>query len=187
MRADPDTTLVEALRSGHPEAPADLYSRYQRRVMSHALYLLKNREDAEEIVQDTMLRIIQKIHLFRGECASFSTWVFRVTFNVSMSKLRMRRRIKHQRIIFNSETAEIAQESLHHDETPEVQLLYAELQALVDVAVKNLPDDQRVPVQVADYGDQRGSAEAIGITLNVFKKRLHAARKQLRAELAGVL
>src|SRR4029450_5596200 len=79
--------LVERLRAQDPSAVADLSESYGSKIYQLAFRYLKNREDAEEIAQDVLLKVYQKIDAFRGD-AALSSWIYRITFNAAMSRLR---------------------------------------------------------------------------------------------------
>src|SRR5947199_2287344 len=79
--------LVERLKAQDPAAVADLSSSYGAKIYQLAFRYLKNREDAEEVAQDVLLKVYQKIDAFRGD-AALSSWIYRITFNAAMSRLR---------------------------------------------------------------------------------------------------
>src|SRR4051795_9875669 len=79
--------LVDRLKAHDPTAVADLSESYGSKIYQLAFRYLKNREDAEEIAQDVLLKVHQKIDAFRGDSA-LSSWIYRITFNAAMSRLR---------------------------------------------------------------------------------------------------
>jgi RNA polymerase sigma factor (sigma-70 family) len=79
--------LIERLRAHDPSAVTDLSDTYGTKIYQLAFRYLRNREDAEEIAQDVLLKVHQKIDAFRGD-AALSSWIYRITFNASMSRLR---------------------------------------------------------------------------------------------------
>ena len=85
----PTTTprLIERLKAHDPTAVADLSSAYGAKIYQLAFRYLRNREDAEEVAQDVLLKVYQKIDAFRGD-AALSSWIYRITFNAAMSRLR---------------------------------------------------------------------------------------------------
>ena len=82
-----DAGLVERLRARDQSAVSDLADRYSPRIRQLALRYVRNAEDAEEVVQDVLLKVYQKIEAFRGDSA-LSSWIYRITFNTAMSRLR---------------------------------------------------------------------------------------------------
>ena len=79
--------LVERLKAHDPTAVADLSDSYGAKIYQLAFRYLRNREDAEEVAQDVLLKVYQKIDAFRGD-AALSSWIYRITFNAAMSRLR---------------------------------------------------------------------------------------------------
>src|SRR3954462_4921586 len=82
--------LVGRMRAGDGSAVGDLASLYGPRIQQLAFRYLKNWEDAEEVAQDVLLKVYRKIEAFRGD-AALSSWIYRITFNTAMSRLRTAR------------------------------------------------------------------------------------------------
>ena len=87
MRDPREHRLIEQLRTGDQLAVAELASTYGTKIYQLALRYMKNREDAEEVAQDVLLKAVRKIDAFRGD-AALSSWLYRITFNTAMSRLR---------------------------------------------------------------------------------------------------
>ena len=87
MRDQTESALVERLRERDEHALAELASLYGARIFQLAFRYLRNHEDAEEVVQDVLLKVFRKIEAFRGDSA-LSSWIYRITFNTAMSRLR---------------------------------------------------------------------------------------------------
>jgi RNA polymerase sigma-70 factor (ECF subfamily) len=79
--------MIMRAREGDREALAQLYRSYRDNVYRICLRMVRNPSDAEDLVQETFLRVINKIHTFRGD-SQFSTWLYRVTKNVALMQLR---------------------------------------------------------------------------------------------------
>src|SRR5215467_2815360 len=84
---DTVNTLLARLQRGDEQALADLADVYGARIYQLAFRYLRNKEDAEEVAQDVLLKIHRKVGEFRGD-AALSSWIFRITFNAAMSRLR---------------------------------------------------------------------------------------------------
>src|SRR5688500_16166573 len=82
--------LAGRMRARDGSAVADLASLYGPRIQQLAFRYLKNWEDAEEVAQDVLLKVYRKIEAFRGD-AALSSWIYRITFNAAMSRLRTAR------------------------------------------------------------------------------------------------
>src|SRR6478735_6798388 len=82
--------LIGRMRARDGSAVGDLASLYGPRIQQLAFRYLKNWEDAEEVAQDVLLKVYRKIEAFRGD-AALSSWIYRITFNTAMSRLRTAR------------------------------------------------------------------------------------------------
>src|SRR6185437_5002843 len=82
-----DWDLVQRTRSGDREAFRELVERYQRKIAALALGMLRNREDALDVVQDTFAKAYQSLDRFKGD-ASFYTWVYRIAYNLCVDHQR---------------------------------------------------------------------------------------------------
>src|SRR4249920_4230847 len=86
--AIPNTdNLLARLQSGEEQALSDLSDAYSVKIYQLAFRYLRNREDAEEVVQDVLFKVYRKVGEFRGD-AALSSWIYRITFNTAMSRLR---------------------------------------------------------------------------------------------------
>src|SRR4051812_15538165 len=90
MREQGESALVERLRGQDETALAELSSLYGNKIFQLAFRYVRNHEDAEEVVQDVLMKVFRKIDMFRGDSA-LSSWIYRITFNTAMSRLRSTR------------------------------------------------------------------------------------------------
>src|SRR5205814_8296562 len=79
--------LLARLKAGDERALTDLANEYGAKIYQLAFRYLRNREDAEEVTQDVLFKVYRKIDAFRGD-AALSSWIYRITFNAAMSRLR---------------------------------------------------------------------------------------------------
>ena len=86
---NPDTLLAR-LQSGEEQALTDLSDAYSSKIYQLAFRYLRNKEDAEEVTQDVLYKVYRNIGTFRGD-AALSSWIYRITFNAAMSRLRTAR------------------------------------------------------------------------------------------------
>src|SRR6185437_15326644 len=82
--------LIGRMRARDGSGVADLAATYGPRIQQLAFRYLKNWEDAEEVAQDVLMKVYRKIDAFRGD-AALSSWIYRITFNTAMSRLRSTR------------------------------------------------------------------------------------------------
>ncbi len=186
--------LVERMRARDESAVEQLAADYGRKVFQLAFRYTKNHEDAEEVAQDVLLKVYDNIEAFRGD-AALSSWIYRITFNAAMSRLRRKGagfpRSKGGREVGAEETGllqsdglvDIADWSMLADD----QLLRSELRQQLARALRDLPPIYRLPVLLRDVRGlttQEASAR-LRVKDQTLKSRLHRGRLLLRSRLAG--
>src|SRR6478672_12369226 len=87
MRDPRQDALLERLNRGDEQAMADLAEQYGAKIYQLAFRYLRNKEDAEEVTQDVLFKVYRKVEAFRGD-AALSSWLYRITFNAAISRLR---------------------------------------------------------------------------------------------------
>lgn len=190
-----DEALIENFRrTGNITMFQTLVRRYQGRIFNAAFRILSNAEEAEEVVQDTFLRVHQNVSKFRKD-ASFSTWVFKIAHNQSLDVLRNRQRKKGFRLLsFNpqSNRPEPTEESMEAYSVisqladpgadPSQSLELNEQGLMVTEALKQLTDTQRAVVVLHDIeGFQYAEiAEIVGTSIGTVRSRLHYGRVKLK-------
>ncbi|MGD9902435.1 MAG: RNA polymerase sigma factor [Vicinamibacterales bacterium] len=191
MTAPADQQLVERLRTGDDSAVADLARTYGARMFQLALRYTRNAEDAEEVVQDVLMKVRDKIGAFRGD-AALSSWIYRITFNTAMSRLRATRatrlhEVAEEPVIGHDEVAARSFDPADWSHLGDELVLRGELRRALEAAVADLPAIYRAPVILRDL---RGmSTEEASRHLKVkdqtLKSRLHRGRLILRERLAA--
>lgn len=174
---------IEKLKSGEKEAFRALVKQFQSPVFNLAYKILWNREDAEDVLQETFLKILKKIHDFRGE-SSLATWIYKIATNNALMKLR-ERRIKQGR---HAELKEIDSHDIvptqllptTHD--PFDDLLQHESQEILQRAVEQLPEHYRGAFVLKDVEQLSTDdvAYILGISHEALYSRLKRARMFLR-------
>ena len=180
------------LRAGDESAVEELAARYSSRIRQLALRHVKSPEDADEVVQDVLLKVYQKIEAFRGDSA-LSSWIYRITFNTAMSRLRSLR-TDHSRNalpLAPGGAAEPLSEGIVR-EIPDWSsladdgIMRAQLRRKLMQALGELPAIYRVPVLLRDvYGlSTEEASAALHVKDQTLKSRLHRGRMILRSRLA---
>ena len=179
--------LVGRMRARDGSAVTDLASLYGPRIQQLAFRYLRNWEDAEEVAQDVLLKVYRKIEAFRGD-AALSSWIYRITFNTAMSRLRHQRAGKAIELSpaeglesQDSAPAEPADWSGLADD----QLMRAQMRDQLVGALTHLPQVYRVPVLLRDiHGLSTEEASAVlKVKPQTLKSRLHRGRLILRKHL----
>lgn len=171
---DSDIELAQRAATGDRSAFAALAARHYDRVHALAWRWCGARGEAEDVAQETMVKLAHAIRGFRGESA-FSTWLYRIAYTTAVDHLRARPRIEPQ-------DAAIADGV--DDDTPEQAAMRAELWR----AVRTLPEQQRDAVLLV-YGEDMTHGEAahvMGCSEKTVSWHLHEARKRLKTMLESV-
>ncbi len=191
MRNPKAERLLQRLQNGEETAMADLAEAYGPKIQQLAFRYLRNKEDAEEVVQDVLYKVYRNVGEFRGE-AALSSWIYRITFNASMSRLRSasyQRAQEAQRALAAAGEDNVAgalPEPADWSNIADEQLLRSQLRRRLFRAVLALPAIYRAPVVLRDI--QGMSTEEASAMLRVkdqtLKSRLHRGRLMLRKQLA---
>jgi len=188
-----DRQLIARLQAGDEGAVKELGERYGSRIYQLSLRQMKNREDAEEVTQDVLLKVSRKINAFRGDSA-LSSWIYRITFNTAMSRLRTSRLARaaaqeRDRVEAAQDDGFDAPRSARHpadwSQMPDEELLRGQLRSAVATPIQELPEIYRAPVVLRDI--QGLSTEEASSRLHLkdqtLKSRLHRGRVMLRRRL----
>lgn len=182
--------LIAAILAGDREKFHLLILPYEGQLFRTAFALMKNEEEAEDVVQDAVLKAYRKLASFRGD-ARFSTWLIAITLNEARARLR-----KGNRAMIDSldqqreENAEFTPAALTDwREIPLAVLERQEIRALVQQALAELPDTYREIVTLRDVQEcsVNDTAQLLGISTTLVKVRLHRARLLLQKKLAPLL
>ena len=187
-----DEDLVARMRARDESAIVDLDSAYRSRIQQLALRYVKSPEDAEEVAQDVLLKVYLKIDAFRGD-AALSSWIYRITFNTVMSRLRGQRMTQRHEIAEQDLLADVEENGGRVRREPadwsslgDESVLRAQLRARLALALKELPEIYRTPVILRDLQGltTEEASSQLGIKEQTLKSRLHRGRLFLRERLA---
>jgi len=191
--SEAETTLISRLRSGDASAVDDLASAYGPKIYQLAFRYMKNREDAEEVAQDVLLKVHRKIEAFRGDSA-LSSWIYRITFNAAMSRLRNSKfsrpaEVSAEDLVSSTSDGERARtplEAADWSSLADEEFMRAQLRERLDEALKQLPPSYRVPVVLRDIEglSTEEASVALRVKTQTLKSRLHRGRLILRERLA---
>jgi RNA polymerase sigma-70 factor, ECF subfamily len=181
--------LIGRMQAGDMSAVTDLSTTYRSRIHQLAFRYMKNWEDAEEVTQDVLMKVFRKIDAFRGD-AALSSWIYRITFNTAMSRLRTgrsSRAAEQQRPEVQGNAAGVLpQDPADWSSLADDHVLRREMREQLISALTTLPEVYRTPVVLRDI--QGLSTEEASRILHVkpqtLKSRLHRGRLILRQALA---
>lgn len=173
---DDEPGLVERVRAGDAAAFETLVSRYSRRAFSVAWRLMGQKEDAEDLVQDAFMAVLQRIDTFQAG-RPFGPWFFRILVNRGLNA----RKARSLRAV-----DEIPETVAHAGPTPERDAERSELRGRLKEAMDELPERQRTIVQLFELEGFPGPeiAEILEISDGTVRWHLHEARKTLKKALA---
>jgi RNA polymerase sigma-70 factor (ECF subfamily) len=184
-----DAVLLASLRAREAGSYEQLVRTHGGRLLAVARRLLTNEEDARDAVQEAFLNAFRNIDRFEGQ-ALLSTWLHRIVVNVSLMKLRSRKRkpeesLDHLLPAFRDD-GKFLERFESGTEPADQRLAREEEQEAVRAAIDQLPEHSRTILLLRDIEgvSTQEVAEQLGISPNAVKLRLHRARQALRTLLA---
>lgn len=183
-----DQDLILPLRQRDPVAFATLFERYSDKLFRLALSILGDEDEAEGIVQDSFLRLFEKLDQFEGR-AKLSTWLYRVAYNASVDQLRKRRPVQplQEEPGTGEEALFIPALLTDWSQAPETVFASAEAQMQLESSIAQLPERLRLTFMLREVEglSTAETAEVLGLSEGAVKVRLHRARLQLREQLSA--
>ena len=186
---DEDAPLVQRAKAGDGEAFEALVRKHHAQVFRLALTMVKNAGDAEEVTQETFLNIFRKLDSFRGD-SKFSSWLYRVTANFALMRLRKQRRqptaLLDDLLPQYQETGEAERPPSDWSERADRQIENKELGRKIDDAIQKLPEKYRIILVMRDVEGLSNEeiAQALGLSIPAVKSILHRSRLFVRGELS---
>jgi RNA polymerase sigma-70 factor (ECF subfamily) len=184
---DDDLPLVEASMSGDIAAFEEIVRRYDHKLLRIVQQVTDNLEDAQEIVQETFLKVFQRINQFQRN-SKFSTWLIRIALNESFMKLRKRRRYAREVLLEydNAEGDHLQWDVADWSPNPEQLYSRSELHGILRQALEELMPALRVAFVLRDLEGLsiKETAAVLGLQQSAVKARLFRARMQLRQKLS---
>ena len=176
--------LVKLARAGNHEAFSELVRRHSAKILGVSLRMLKNREDAEDNVQNVLVKAYHNISRFEGQ-SQFSTWLFRITINEALMKLRKfrpERQVSYSELPNSENSLGFYPEIEDHRQNHEREYINREL---AGKALQGLNPSLRDTfiLQKAEGWTNRELAGAMGITVETVKSRIFRARTRSRRRL----
>lgn len=169
-----DEALMNEVRKGDVDMLSPLVRKYEKPLFAFIFRILGNRKDAEDLFQETFLRIAERRHTFK-ENMPFKPWLYSICLNLCRDFLR--RRVRHQEILLEEEIGKIPD--------PGARMTRNLIIYRVKKAIMTLPEKPRVVFLLYYYQGLSYSeiAETVGIPLGTVKSRMHQAVSTLEEEL----
>jgi RNA polymerase sigma-70 factor (ECF subfamily) len=184
-----ESQLVASAQHGEPAAYAELCRRYREKVFRTVLKIVRNADDAEDVLQDAWMRAFIHIRSFDGR-ASFSTWMIRIAINSALAVLRKRRKQKEFSLDDSVDPDNPRLMQMRElSSNPEERCIETERQRLVRQAIRRLPSKLRAAIEIRESqdGSMHELAMVAGVPVPTMKSRLQRARLKLREPLRRVL
>lgn len=185
-----DKSLIEAHCKGDANAFGELVRRYGDGVLGYLIRMTGNREQAEDIFQETFKRVHQKSHTLQS--SEFKSWLFKIATNAALDGLRKKIKVssREKKINFvdcdGGKNAEVLAADNSHN--PSVELEKAEQVQQVRQAVESLPNRQRATLVLAYYQQlsYREVAMVLGCSVGTVKTQMYRALRTLAQKLPEI-
>lgn len=174
--------LIRSIRKGNTHAFSELVNRYKDLVYTLALRMLGNREEAEEVSQDTFIKVFHSLERFKGD-SKISTWIYRIAYNACLDRIRLR---KSRTFLDVGEMEDFVFTEM---DTALDKMVREERGRLVGQCLAKLPSED-AGLLTLFYFEEKSLLEIeniLNVPVNSLKVRLFRARKKLAAVLEGHL
>jgi RNA polymerase sigma-70 factor, ECF subfamily len=178
-----DEKLMSLFQGGDENAYIILVNRYKDKLINFIYHYLKDSESAEDVVQETMIKLYQKKHYYK-EIAKFSTWLYTIAKNLANTELRKRKNRKITLLSHFSKddkTYEIPSDDLDIGQQVQTDVI----NEIIMNAVNQLSEKFKSVIILRDIQEisYEEISEIIGIPIGTVKSRINRARLQLQVEL----
>jgi len=170
--------LISRAAKGDASAFNELLTAHEKKMYAVCLRMCGNHEDAQDCLQESMLRVYRSISGFKGQ-SSFSTWLYRVTMNTCLDELRRR---KSKPVTSLDGLLESGWSPSDDFDTPEHHAVASEKRAEIQKSISELPEDMRAAVVLRDIQgfSYDEIAQMLGINVGTIKSRISRGREKLR-------
>lgn len=179
-----EAELISRCQQGDQEALKEIFDQYHKKVYRVAYGVVRQREDALDIVQEVFIKLFRSIKNFKGE-SRFSTYLYRMAINTA---------IDHRRKMGKPRTTSLDQEegfqpAEEPEKRPDRIFFYKELEGKVNQALNKLPVDQRTAVILREVEglSYQEIAETMKSSVGTVMSRLHYGRKRMQESLKDYL
>jgi len=178
--------LVASAKRGDARAFEMLVKRHEPRVLALVLRYTRVREDAEDVVQQSLQKAFVYLHRFEGK-SRFSTWLTRIAINEALMWLRRKRASPEVPMVeaVTEDETDLPPDFPDSDPNPEDNCLHEEQKRILSAAVKQLNPRSRKAIELRELGElsTQETARILGLSISAVKARLFHARRKLRKSL----
>ena len=180
-----DRELVQKCQAGDMSAFEELVSRYHQKVFTVILGLLRSREDALEVAQETFFRAYRKIHSFQGD-SSFYTWIYRIAVNLAIDA---QRRQKRNPLDFRESMDGVLEAQNEVAKDPFADVHDRQLREKLIKAINDLTPEHKavIVLRTIEGLSYKDIGAILGCSEGTVMSRLHYARKKLQEKLSAFL
>lgn len=186
---DVDQQLVERVQKGDKRAFDLLILKYQHKIFAVISRFIRDHSEVQDVAQDAFIKAYRALPNFRGESA-FYTWMYRIAINTAKNYLVARNR-RPPATDLEVEDAEFysGNEAMHEMNTPESSLMRDELQAVIDLAFQELPEDLRraVTLREIDGLSYEEIAAAMDCPIGTVRSRIFRARESIDKKIQPLI
>jgi len=178
-----DEIIINQIIAGDTNAFTILVNRYKDLVFTLALRMLKNREEAEEVSQDTFIKVYKSLHKFKGD-SKFSTWIYKVAYNGCLDQIKKNKKYQN-----DVEINEFTQHKIKSLDNAFDALVEQERNQLIQNCLNLLPSEDSFLLTLYYFEEQSLDeiATVVGLTPNNVKVKLFRSRKKLASILTNRL
>jgi RNA polymerase sigma-70 factor (ECF subfamily) len=190
IQAMEDRALITKAQAGDMRAFQQLVERHQRRGFALALALVRDENDARELVQDAFLRVFKSLPTFQGD-SSFYTWFYRIITNLGIDLLRKPGRhtmeLEEERLGAEGDEAEVPYLARLDGQSPLEMVRRREIAVRLEAALAELPSYHRAVILLREVEglSYEEIAQAMGVSKGTIMSRLFHARQKLQRALGG--
>ncbi len=183
MTTNNDQILIEAIKNGDTKAYGQLVDRYKDLVYTLALRMLRHREEAEEVAQDTFIKVFKSLDKFKGD-SKFSTWIYRVAYNTCLDNIK-----KNKKYLNDVAIDEFTFNKLDTIDNALDNIIKEERSVLIKKCINKLSEDSSALLTLFYFEELslEEISKIINVEANTVKVKLFRARKKLAVILEQYL